>query len=141
MSEPVSNVSIVGAGLGGLAAAIEISRAGHKVIILEQARVLSESASRSQGAEDGAVLGALFMRIEHALTIYEPPCKNRTITVAKGSTRLRDIFHIPDGPQQQERDQHLMQGEPSEGYPNPWADSVFQPYLFRYDTDKEVEDV
>ncbi|CAM6086633.1 unnamed protein product [Calypogeia fissa] len=36
------HVAVVGAGLGGLAAAIGISRAGHLVTIFEQAQVLSE---------------------------------------------------------------------------------------------------
>ena len=35
-------VAIVGAGLGGLAAAIGILRAGHQVLILEQASALGE---------------------------------------------------------------------------------------------------
>jgi ribulose 1,5-bisphosphate synthetase/thiazole synthase len=35
-------VGIVGAGLGGLAAAISIARAGHKVTVLEQASALGE---------------------------------------------------------------------------------------------------
>ena len=42
MSKPQFHVAIVGAGLGGLAAAIGIAHAGHKVTILEQASVLGE---------------------------------------------------------------------------------------------------
>lgn len=42
MSKPRLHVGIVGAGLGGLAAAIGIARTGHQVTILEQAAVLSE---------------------------------------------------------------------------------------------------
>ena len=41
-NKPKIHVGIVGAGLGGLAAAIGIARAGHKVTILEQAAVLGE---------------------------------------------------------------------------------------------------
>ena len=36
------HVAIVGAGLGGLAAAIGIARAGHNVTVIEQAPVLGE---------------------------------------------------------------------------------------------------
>jgi len=36
------HIGIIGAGLGGLAAAIAIIRAGHKVTILEQAPALGE---------------------------------------------------------------------------------------------------
>ena len=42
MAERKVHVGIVGAGLGGLAAAIGIARAGHRVTILEQAAVLGE---------------------------------------------------------------------------------------------------
>jgi salicylate hydroxylase len=38
----VYHVAIVGAGLGGLAAAIAISRAGHRVAVIEQAQQLGE---------------------------------------------------------------------------------------------------
>ena len=42
MADLKLNVGIIGAGLGGLAAAIGIARAGHRVTILEQASVLGE---------------------------------------------------------------------------------------------------
>jgi salicylate hydroxylase len=42
MARPQFHVGIVGAGLGGLAAAIAISKAGDRVTILEQAAVLGE---------------------------------------------------------------------------------------------------
>ncbi|KIX06436.1 uncharacterized protein Z518_04412 [Rhinocladiella mackenziei CBS 650.93] len=42
MERPKFHVGIIGAGLGGLAAAIGIARAGHKVTILEQAPELGE---------------------------------------------------------------------------------------------------
>ena len=42
MTDLKLHVGIIGAGLGGLAAAIGIARAGHQVTIIEQATVLEE---------------------------------------------------------------------------------------------------
>lgn len=47
MSKPILHVAIVGAGLGGLVAAIGIARAGHQVSILEKASVLGEVIVKS----------------------------------------------------------------------------------------------
>ena len=109
----------------------------------------TDKSSRAQGAaqavEDGAVLGALFSKITHKsqladlLLIYETLRKSRTTRVVKGSTDARDIFHMPDGDRQRERDRQLTQHEPFEGYPNRWADPVFQKFLFGYDAYKEVD--
>lgn len=46
---------------------------------------------------------------------------------------------MTDGERQQERDRQLTQQEPFEGYPNRWADPVFQEYLFGYDAFAEVD--
>ena len=46
-----------------------------------------------------------------------------------------------DGPRQRERDRQLLEERPFEGYPNRWADPVFQPWLFAYDAEVEVERV
>lgn len=104
---------------------------------------------RAQGAaqavEDGAVLGALFERLKHrsqvadALLIYERLRKERTTRVVKRSTTLRGTFHMEDGDRQKERDRQLTEQEPFENYPNPWADPIFQKWLFGYDADREVE--
>ena len=105
--------------------------------------------TRAQGAaqavEDGAVLGALFERIERrsqiadVLLIYERLRKGRTTRIVRGSTALWKLFNLYDGAQQQERDRQLTEQEPCENFPNRWADPVFQSWLFGYDADREVE--
>jgi salicylate hydroxylase len=104
----------------------------------------------AQGAamavEDGAVLGELFSKITHRdqlpdiLSIYEKLRKPRTTEVVKGSTALRDVFHMHDGPRQQERDRQLteFQEDPFVGFPNRWRDPVFQEWLFGYDVQTVV---
>lgn len=100
----------------------------------------------AQAVEDGAVLGHLFEKIQHKwqipdlLRIYETIRKPRTTTVVSRSQYLgREIFHLHDGPRQQERDRQLLEEDPFEGYPNRWADPVFQPFLFGYDAQKEAD--
>lgn len=52
---------------------------------------------------------------------------------------MRDIFHMTDGERQHERDRQLTEEEAFEGYPNRWADPVFQEWLFGYDAISEVD--
>src|SRR5437588_13131512 len=100
--------------------------------------LLFSAQGAAQAVEDGAVLGSLFSRVTDVsqlpdvLCIYEALRKSRTTRVVKGSTALRDVFHLHDGPRQQERDRQLLeyQDEPFEGFPNSWKDPVFQPWLF-----------
>ena len=100
---------------------------------------------RAQGAaqavEDGAVIGALFAKaqdkdeIKDALNIYERLRKSRTSRVVQESSRYGAVMHLPDSEEQRERDRQMTDNEPFEGYPNRWADPVFQNYLFGYDAD------
>ncbi|EJD42354.1 FAD/NAD(P)-binding domain-containing protein [Auricularia subglabra TFB-10046 SS5] len=72
---------------------------------------------RAQGAamaiEDGAVLGALFARLQSAeqvpvlLKAYEALRHQRTADVQASSRLNQHIFHLPDGPAQEERDEHM----------------------------------
>lgn len=45
-----------------------------------------------------------------------------------------------DGDRQRERDRQLLEQEPFDGFPNRWADPVFQKYLFGYDAYTQVDE-
>ncbi|KAL7266673.1 hypothetical protein RUND412_010773 [Rhizina undulata] len=103
----------------------------------------------AQAVEDGAVISSLIAKIspdatekndlKPLLELYEKLRKARTTRVVQGSTALRGIFHLYDGPKQQERDRVLLEDKPVEGFPNRWRDPVFQSWLFGYDAFAEVE--
>ena len=94
--------------------------------------------------EDGAVLGALFEKAENkaeiqdALKIYEELRKPRSMTIVRESTEYRAIMHMHDSEELRERDRKMIECKPFKGYPNKWADPVFQEYLFGYDADAVV---
>jgi salicylate hydroxylase len=102
----------------------------------------------AQAIEDAAVLGHLFEKITHKsqlsdlLAIYEALRKPRTTRVVSASTHYgREIFHLHDGPRQQERDRQMREwdSQPFEGFQNRWRDPVFQKWLFGYDAQLEVD--
>ena len=43
-----------------------------------------------------------------------------------------------DGEEQRERDRKMIECKPFKGYPNRWADPVFQSIFFGYDTNTVV---
>jgi 2-polyprenyl-6-methoxyphenol hydroxylase-like FAD-dependent oxidoreductase len=56
MSKASFHVAIVGAGLGGLAAAIGIARAGHRVTVIEQAPALGEVGPTKPALENPLII-------------------------------------------------------------------------------------
>ncbi|KDQ55785.1 hypothetical protein JAAARDRAFT_37206 [Jaapia argillacea MUCL 33604] len=115
---------------------------------------------RAQGAamavEDGCILGNLFSRLSHPSQItpflhaYERLRLPRT-SATQASARLNQkIFHYPDGPEQQARDEsmrkalRIARGEEKEvddgkGSYNQWADKGKNREQFSYDADLEAE--
>lgn len=82
-----------------------------------------------------ALSSALFLsrvidvsQLPDVLLMYEALRKPRTTCVVKGSTGMRDLFHVHDGPCQREHDRQLLeyQDKSSEAFPNRWRDPVFQ---------------
>lgn len=103
------------------------------------------ASGAAMAVEDGAVLGRLMAKITDPselpafLKMYESLRKTRTTTVVKRSTFYQEIFHCHDGPAQETRDRMFRQLPPQEGYPNQWADPVFQKWLWGYKIEDEVE--
>jgi len=117
---------------------------------------------RAQGAamaiEDAAVLGNLLSRISHIsqleplLKAYQDLRLPRTAIVQESSRLNQRIFHLPDGPEQRERDENMrkamaleLAGKTAElqresvGNQNQWADKSKSDSLFGYDADAEVD--
>lgn len=117
---------------------------------------------RAQGAamaiEDAAVLGNLLSRISHIsqlgplLKAFQDLRLPRTATVQESSRLNQHIFHLPDGPEQRERDESMrvamaleLAGKTAElrhqsvGNQNQWADKTKSDILFGYDADAEVD--
>jgi salicylate hydroxylase len=87
----------------------------------------------------------LFEKISHheqlrdIVTIYEAIRKPRASAIVKGSTACQAVYHMHDGPLQEERDRQLLEEEPFEGYPNRWKDPTFQRYLYAYNAFDEAD--
>jgi len=117
---------------------------------------------RAQGAamaiEDGAVLGNLLSRISHIsqlrplLKAYQDLRLPRTAAVQESSRLNQHIFHLPDGPEQRERDDNMRKAmalelsgnsgalrRESVGNQNQWADKTKSDILFGYDADAEAD--
>ncbi|KAI0143456.1 hypothetical protein GGR57DRAFT_484233 [Xylariaceae sp. FL1272] len=107
----------------------------------------------AQGAnsalEDGAVLGLLLgamktrEQLPKALNMYQALRKARGDAIAKEAFRQRDAFHMPDGPEQEARDELLLSqlGKEVKGpFPSRWTCPVVQPWLYGYDAYREVEE-
>jgi salicylate hydroxylase len=106
----------------------------------------------AQGAavsiEDGVSLAACVDRAEDIsdlsklLLAFQAIRKPRCETVSGSALENGDIWHMPDGPEQKQRDHEMrrkMDGTlESNENPNIWNNKAFATWLFGYDTEKEV---
>lgn len=96
--------------------------------------------------EDAAVLGELFGRSvnprdpaekRQLLSIYEQCRKPRTEMVVERGNRQQWLYHLHDGPEQQERDRAMREME--EGEALAWRDSGLSPQLLGYKVEEDVD--
>ncbi|KAL1589679.1 hypothetical protein WHR41_01580 [Cladosporium halotolerans] len=96
--------------------------------------------------EDAAVLGEIFGRSANPrdpaekrrlLTIYEQCRKPRTEMVVERGNRQQWLYHLHDGPEQEERDRAMQAKE--EGEALAWRDSGLSPQLLGYKVEEDVD--
>ncbi|RFU26382.1 hypothetical protein B7463_g9956, partial [Scytalidium lignicola] len=96
--------------------------------------------------EDGAVLGELFSRWTKKMTptvkskllsLYQKIRAPRTEMVVQKGNRQQWLYHLHDGPEQQERDRTLRAA--GEGEALAWRDKAFAPQLLGWRCENEVD--
>ncbi|RDI77760.1 hypothetical protein Vi05172_g12296 [Venturia inaequalis] len=96
--------------------------------------------------EDAAVLGELFSRApnpkdprtkKQLLKIYENCRKERTEMVVQRGNLQQWLYHLPDGPEQEERDRKMRVAE--EGEAMVMRDSGLAPQLLGYQVEKNID--
>jgi len=105
---------------------------------IEDGACLAECLDRANGVED----------IPALLRAFEAIRKPRSETISDGALANGDIWHMHDGPEQEERDRKMQEttvqgkaeAKSTAVNPNKWSDPNFQPWLFGYDAFKEVRD-
>ena len=133
-----------------------VGPSGHVVVLGDAAHAMLPYLAQGAATaiEDGAALAECISRatdasmIPEALGAFQEIRKSRCEIIQSGSRGNGDIWHMPDGPGQQQRDRDMMdeiQGvkkdnKPNVQNPNRWSDKSFQPWLFGYDAIKEVSD-
>ncbi|RJE18467.1 salicylate hydroxylase [Aspergillus sclerotialis] len=96
----------------------------------------------AQAVEDAAALGILLSlitskdQIPLALQIYEKSRKSRAETVQQSGTENRVTLHLPDGPEQQARDEQFRSPKAAGSNPDKWSDRETQRFLWGWDAEK-----
>ena len=73
------------------------------------------------------------------LALYERMRMPRARNVKRRSKYMHDICQLTDGPTQRERDRVLLEEEPGDGFPNPWADPGYQTWMWGFNARDEAE--
>jgi salicylate hydroxylase len=98
--------------------------------------------------EDGAVLGECLSRMtskspmhkRHALNVYERCRKERTEMVVERGNLQQYLYHLHDGPEQEERDRRMREVPTRGGEALAWRDPGLAPKLLGYDHLKSVDE-
>ncbi|KAJ5085570.1 hypothetical protein N7532_010341 [Penicillium argentinense] len=103
--------------------------------------------------EDGAVLGECLSRLphvskdspefleakKHALAVFQECRKQRTKMVVERGNIQQYLYHLRDGPEQEERDRKMQMVPTPEGEALAWRDPGLAPKLLGYDHIADVD--
>lgn len=92
----------------------------------------------AQAIEDGAVLQVALAKsskdVPLAIQVYEEVRKARGEAVQASAAITRKALHLPDGPEQQQRDANIKAASEGKGNnPDLWADKEFQQFIWGTD--------
>lgn len=92
----------------------------------------------AQAMEDAAVLQCVLAKsstnVPLAIEIYEQVRKARGEAVQSSAAITRKALHLPDGPEQEERDRKIREAAKGQGdNPDLWADTEFQQFIWGTD--------
>jgi salicylate hydroxylase len=132
-----------------------VSESGHVVLLGDAAHAMTSFLAQgaAQAIEDGACLAECLDRakttkdIPMLMGMYEKIRKPRAERVQQGSRDSSMVWHLPDGPEQERRDQEFKEmgrkaqkdpggrenGELVKADPNSLSEEEFQPWLFGHD--------
>ncbi|PLB55574.1 salicylate hydroxylase [Aspergillus steynii IBT 23096] len=96
----------------------------------------------AQAVEDAAALGVLLSNITshreipQVLEAYQLSRKHRAETVQQSGSENRITLHLPDGPEQEARDEQFLASMKGGSNPDRWSDRETQRFLWGWDAEK-----
>jgi salicylate hydroxylase len=99
--------------------------------------------------EDGVALARALSHIssttgiQHALSIFEEVRAERTRMMQDASLLNGQLWHFPDGPLQEARDEAMKPetlGIPFSHSPNQWSDPATQMWAYGYDAERAIDE-
>ncbi|KAL4892810.1 hypothetical protein BDV59DRAFT_207992 [Aspergillus ambiguus] len=105
----------------------------------EDGAVLGECLSRLPNRKDIFKKSPEFLRLKrHALTVFQKCRKERTKMVVERGNLQQYLYHLHDGPEQEERDRKMQMVPTPEGEALAWRDPGLAPRLLGYDHISDV---
>ncbi|EAU30746.1 conserved hypothetical protein [Aspergillus terreus NIH2624] len=100
----------------------------------EDGAVLGECLSRLPNHRDISKKSAEFLQLKrHALNVFQKCRKQRTQMVVERGNLQQYLYHLHDGPEQEERDRKMQMVPTPEGEALAWRDPGLAPKLLGYD--------